>query len=216
MRTRLLSLGVATLAMNPPGLFANPVEGPKIAGHLSAYTTKAICTSAIARPPCNPGQSNMAVHGDLNTSYNLYLVVLDGNSSAGIAGAAFGIEYNGTPGVGMDIYSWIMCADVEYSGGPSGVAWPASGSGNMIIWDVRTKCQKTSATGDLDGGVTAVLGSLYVYAYSADLFSITRRNYVPTPDLNVCTCSLLNLDLGFPEAVGKVGFGATQGVDPCQ
>jgi len=215
-RMKRISMTLVSLGIWHTASIANPVDGPKIAGHLSAYTTKAICTNSIAKPPCNPGQSNMAVHGELNTSYSLYLVVLDGDSTSGVAGASFGIEYNGTSGVGMDAYSWTMCADIQYSGGPSGVAWPASGSGNMILWDPQTSCKRVSATGDLNGGVTAVLGSIYVYAYSADLFSITRRNYIPTPDLNVGTCLPLTIDLVFPGAVGKVGFGTTQGVDPCQ
>jgi len=196
--------------------YASPDNGPKIAGHLLAYTTKAICSASAARPPCNPGETHLNTHGNLNTSYNLYLVVADADSSAGVAGAAFGIDYNGTPGVGMDTFSWILCADAEYSGGPQGVSWPASGSGNLIVWDQTVHCQKTGASGDTHGDVTAVLGSIYVYAYSNDLFSLVPRSYVPAPDLSVGTCAPVEVPLNFPSGVGKVGFGTSQGVDPCQ
>ena len=141
---------------------------------------------------------------------------MDGNAASGIAGAAFGIDYNGAVGAGVDVYSWTMCADAQYSSGPAGVNWPAPGSGNLLVWDRTQHCQNTIASGDLDNGVTAVLGSFYVYAYSADLFLITQRTYVPVPDLSVGICNGDELPLLFPNAVGKVGFGVTTGVDPCQ
>jgi hypothetical protein len=211
----MVGLLVAALWHTRPA-YATPDNGPKIAGHLLAYTTKAICSAPAARPPCNPGETHLNTHGNLNTSYNLYLVVVDADSAAGLAGAVFGIDYNGTAGAGMDTFSWILCADAEYSGGPQGVSWPASGSGNVIVWDKDTHCQKAPASGDANYGVTAVLGAIYVYAYSADLFSIEPRGYANTPDLSVGTCTTQEVSLNFPSGVGKVGFGTTQGVDPCQ
>jgi hypothetical protein len=92
MKAKALSIMFLAIVGVQGGVSANPVDGPKIAGHLVAYTTKAICTSAAAKPPCNAGESHMAVHGDLNTSYSLYLVVLDGDTAQGVAGAAFGID----------------------------------------------------------------------------------------------------------------------------
>jgi len=216
MKVRIFSATLAALTLHVAGAGAAPSQGPKIAGHLTAYTTKAICTTAAPKPPCNPGETHLVTQGSLNTAYNLYLVVLDGDSSTGVAGAAFGVDYNGTAGAGMDAYSWTLCADAQYSAGPSGVAWPEPGSGNLIVWEKNNKCQQTSASGDADGGVIAVLGSLYVYAYSADLFSITKRNYANIPDLGVANCVGDQFQVDYPNAVGKVGFGTTQGVDPCQ
>jgi hypothetical protein len=199
----------------PALLEGTPVDGPKIAGHLTAYTAAKICQNA-PKPPCNPGTGSLVVHGEVNTPYNLYLLVLDGSATTGIAGASFGIEYDEAANGGLDVFSWVLCADAEYSGGPAGSPWPAAGSGNMIIWDAGDACQQTSASGDTDGGVTAVLGCFYVYAYSEDVFQIGRREFAAAPDFRVCTCEPGEKNLELPGAAGKVGFGSGQGVDPCQ
>ena len=168
---------------------------------------------AISPPPCNSGQTNFSVTGNIHTSYDLYLVAADGDSATGISGVCFGIDYDGQPQSGLDIFSWISWGDSEYRGGATGVAWPSDGSGNLILWD-HSHCKKTPASGDSDGDVSAILGVFYVYAYSTDVFSITKRDYAETPDFSAIGCSGKHADLAFPSHAGKVGFG-TAGSDPC-
>jgi hypothetical protein len=190
-------------------------DNAKIAGHLQPHSAKNSCTS-LTPPPCNPGGAGLVVHGALATPYDLYLVVLDADSSLGVGAATFGISYAGAPQSGVDVFSWSSCTDLEFRGGAAGIAWPDSGSGNLVLWDRTTTCQRTPAAGDLDGGVTAVIGVLYVYAYSDDVFAITRRTYAEHPDFNVCDCRPSLTSLPYPQASGTVGFGNLSGSNPCQ
>jgi hypothetical protein len=191
---------------------AIPVDGPKIAGHLVAYTPSKVCASA-PKPPCNPGSDELVVAGNTLEPYNVYLLVVDADPGDGVRGASFGIKYDQSPQSGIDVFSWILCAQNEYAGGPTGVTWPASGSGNVIVWD---SCQSTSAQGDLNGGVTAVLGSLYVYAYGPDIFELDRRTFAVDPDFSIALCDTSEMQLLFPGAAGKVSFGMPGGLNPCK
>lgn len=186
----------------------------KIALHLQAVPTgkaPSVCDRAPL-PPCTAGDSSLAVVGDLNTPYDLYVLVLDGSALAGVGGAAFGIEY----GPGVVVSGWTLCADLDFSGAPQGSQWPDSGSGNLITWNVTTNCQNTPAEGDLDYGVTAVLGALHVYSYAAETISITPRNYAPTPDFSVTDCTPERSDPPYPDNAGRVTFGQiSQAYDPC-
>ena len=149
------------------------------------------------------------MQGAIGVGYRLYLLVLDGDSEAGVADASFGISY----GANLLVNSWILCADLDFDGGPSGVSWPDSGSGNVMTW---AECQDTVAEGDSTGGVTAVLGAVYVYAYGKDVFEITKRNYIDEPDFQVANCEAQTSDIPYPDHAGSVGFGSTAGYDPCQ
>ena len=192
--------------------FAGANDNAKIALHLQLKPTgKAppVC-SRLSSPPCNP-DSVLSVHGNLQTGYDLYFVVLDGDSSAGIGGASFGISY----GPNLYVGTWSLCADLEFPGGLSGILWPNSGSGNVLTWDSEHNCQRTPAPGDLGGGVTGILGSLYVYAYTEESLSVTPRNYVLNPDLQVSDCTSNASAVVFPDHAGKVGFGMIPGYDPC-
>lgn len=190
-------------------------DNAKIAAHLQLHSSKSSCEDFVA-PPCNQGSATVVVHGNLGTGYDLYLVVLDADSSAGVSAATFGIRYSGASQAGVDIFSWSLCADMEFTGGPEGVAWPDSGSGTIIVWDRTSSCQRHPVSGDVDGGVAALLGMFYVYAYSDDVFAVTKRDFVPTPGFSVCDCRAKELELPFPEARGTVGFGNQSGSDPCQ
>ena len=186
----------------------------KLALHLQAAPTgkaSSVCDRAPL-PPCTAGDSSLVVVGDLNTPYDLYVLVLDGSALAGVGGAAFGIEY----GPGVVVSGWTLCADLDFSGAPQGSQWPDSGSGNLITWNVTTNCQNTPAEGDLDYGVTAVLGALHVYSYAAETISITPRNYAPNPDFSVTDCTPEKSDPPYPDNAGRVAFGQiSQAYDPC-
>lgn len=183
---------------------------PKIAVHLGSVVSKGICTT-VPMVPCNLGDSTIVVAGDVGTGYQLYIYVVDADSVAGVAGVTFGISY----GENLSVSDWTRCADLEFPGGAVGVAWPQSGSGNLVTWSSQTNCQSEAAAGDIDGGVTALVGAFYVYAYSQEIFEVTPRQYVADPDLNVADCSAHEISLLYPDHVGSVGFGGVSGFDPC-
>lgn len=211
-KEKVLSLLLLLLLAGSASAGSN--DTAKIALHLQAVPTgkaPSVCDRAPL-PPCTAGDSSLAVVGDLNTPYDLYVLVLDGSALAGVGGAAFGIEY----GPGVVVSGWTLCADLDFSGAPQGSQWPDSGSGNLLTWNVTTNCQNTPAEGDLDYGVTAVLGALHVYSYAAETISITPRNYAPTPDFSVTDCTPERSDPPYPDNAGRVAFGqVTGGYDPC-
>ena len=213
MKALRLLLPTLVLAVTSVPALSAPNEDAKLGGHLIAHSTKGVCLLSPA-PPCNPGEANLNVDGSLLTAYDLYILVLDGDSEAGVAGASFGIKYNNLPGFGMDVFGWSLCADLDFPGPGGGVAWPDSGSGNVITFAANQNCQSSGASGDEDGGVTAILGSLYVYAYTPDLFEFTARTYVSPPDLKVADCTSVTTDFVVPDHIGSVGFSLA-GEDPC-
>jgi len=194
----------------PAGLSAGTNDNSKIAVHLQEIPTgkgPSICDRAET-PPCNSGESSLVIQGTLGVGYDLYFLVQDGDSVGGVAGASFGISY----GSNLFIGTWTLCGDLDFSGGPAGITWPQSGSGNSITW---SDCENTPAVGDSSGDVTAVLGALYVYAYSHDVLQITKRNYVPNPDIQVANCAAEPSDVFFPEFAGSAAFGDSIGYSPC-
>jgi hypothetical protein len=207
----------AALALAAP-VYAGSNDQAKIAAHLAPSPTgKAPQPCArIESPPCNPGDTTLVVRGSIGQNYDVFLLVADGSPIAGVAGASFGISYNGEEGTGLDISSWTLCADLEFPGGPAGISWPGSGSGNVITWDRTNSCQDESSVGDHDAGVTTLLGVLSVYAYSHDLLSITPRQYVTMHDLQVVDCTSSASNIAYPEHVAKIEFGTgTNAFDPC-
>lgn len=219
MLSRCILITALCLPLAISSVAAGPNSNAKIAGHLRVHTAKSNACDSPPTPPCNSGEQNLTVYGDLNTDYDLYLLVLDGDATAGVAGASFGISYKGGIHQGMDVFDWTFCGDAEYGSDPDGPYWPADGSGNVFVWNWDTNCQNTSASGDNDGGVTAVIGALYVYAYGNDTFKITRRNYTSHPNIAVASCAASSVldTLAYPQAVGKVAFGSSGGgYDPCQ
>ena len=199
----LLGLIVAT----PVKVSAASNSDAKIAVHLHDQVSKNLCGTAPL-PPCNDGLSSLVVSGQTGVGYTAYVLVLDGSSSDGIAGAAFGIDY----GQNLYVSQWALCANLQFPGN----GWPSAGSGNVVTWLKDSNCQSTPAVGDLDDGVTAVIGALYMYAYGEDVFEITRRDYVPSPDFMVVDCSAQGSTLPFPDHAGRVAFGlAAEGYDPC-
>jgi Subtilase family/FlgD Ig-like domain len=201
-----------SLLLAPSQATAIQNANAKIAGHLRVHAAKSQPCTSPPIPSCNSGEASLTDAGLTGVGYDLYLLVLDANPTAGVAGASFGISY----GPNLSVGSWQLCADLNFTGGPVGVSWPQSGSGNVVTWVADTNCQNTPAPGDNNGDVTAVIGALYVYAYAADVFEITRREYVPEPDLSVASCNGDLSNVVFPQNAGKVGFGTAEGYDPCE
>jgi hypothetical protein len=87
---------VVTVTLVPGRAIGNTNSNAKIAGHLQTIlggkSPPPVCEQAQLEP-CNACDSTLAVHGSVGVGYRLYLLVLDGDPDAGIAGAAFGISY---------------------------------------------------------------------------------------------------------------------------
>lgn len=194
-------------------------EDAKIACHIQAHSTSkgspSPCSS-LPSLPCNESEGAFTVTGNLDTPYDLYLLVVDGDSTMGVAGVSLGITYKGDPEVGVDVFGWSLCADLEFGSGSSAASWPNSGAGNVFTWDAAYNCQKMAAPGDASGGVTAIIGVFYVIAYSSDIFRVTTRTYVHPPRIVVVNCAAEGDSIPVAQNAGRVAFGSQGGgFDPC-
>lgn len=125
-------------------------------------------------------------------------------------------------GSGGDIFSWSLCATIEFrSAGPNGL-WPAAGSGNLITWDPASRCQRTEP-GGFGSGVVATAGYSYCGAYSPDVLRV-----IPRPvdgQAKVADCSAVESLIGgvgypttVPSHLGIAQFsadGSVSGYNPC-
>lgn len=209
----LFAMGiVASLIATPAFAQPNSLSNGKFALHLQSHATKNQCGVG----PSNVDCTTFNVSGDVGVSYDMYLVAAEGNqSSPGIAGLSFGITYSGTNddgganAAGLDVYAWYLCGDLEFPGNN----WPATEAGNVITWDANNNCQ-TNVVGE---GIQAVAGAFYCYAYGPDTFRITRREYIPQPDLKFADCTAAETTIPL-SAAGFVDFSAgaaDQGCNPC-
>ena len=202
-----LVAGLAVLALSTDSN-AGPNANAKIQLHLLAPTTKSQCTRLSATPPCN----GVIVQGNLYPQlYYAYVLVTDGNAQAGIAGLQFGIAYNGTTGAGVDIYSWTLCATLEFQQ-PSPV-WPSNGGGNLITWDSTNRCQ-VFEPGGAGTGVVADAGYFYLGAYNPDVLAITVRPVDGVAKVASCVAEE-DIVAGTPSHLGTAGFGGQPGYSPC-
>jgi hypothetical protein len=208
MLASVLVAGLATVALSTVSQ-AGPNANAKIQLHLLAPTTKSQCTRLSATPACNA----VVVQGGLApTYYYAYVLVTDGNATAGIAGLEFGIQYNGSPNAGVDIFGWTLCATLEFQQ-PSPV-WPASGGGNLITWDSTNRCQVFEPGGP-GTGVVANAGYFYLGAYTADILSITVRPVSGFAKVATCAAEEDIVTTGTPSHLGSAGFGGAPGYNPC-
>ncbi len=196
---------LAALVMVPAIAQAGSASEAKLAVHLVPRTTKSTCANTVI-PPCNEGESNLLVEGDILVGYNAYVMILDVDPSQGIAGASFGIQYDGATQSGVDEFGWTSCADYTFS--ESG--WPASSTGITLTWDPIGSCQRTPVAGDLGGSAGALAGSIYIYAYSPDALSLVARS--AESGTVVGTCEGVEVEA---VGVGSVGLGGAVGHDPC-
>jgi hypothetical protein len=159
--------------------------------------------------------------GDLSTAYHAYVVVTDGytndQSQSGIAGVQFGIEYDDAAGSGVDIMGFTVCADYEF---PT-AGWPASGSGNRILWRTFDRCQFI-APGGRGTGVVATAGYFYLSATTNDTFRIRTAPGDGTARVIDCA-DVETIIVGpgvspIPSPLGFASFSAeagTPGYNPC-
>lgn len=186
----------------------------RLALHLLPRTTKNACGRADATPPC----SNIVTNGGLYpTLYYAYLLVTNGDPVGGLAGLQCGISYDGTAHSGVDIFSWNLCATLDFRSGN----WPAAGGGNLITWDSNSRCQRNEPGGP-GSGVMAAAGYFYVAAYSPDALQLTVRPNDGQAKVADCNSVESTLEGGgvhhVPPVLGSASFsagGATPGYNPC-
>jgi hypothetical protein len=193
-----LSLALILGACVAPGAWAGDNSQASLALHVATHTSKNQCTVKLPAS-CNDFTTSTASSG----FYTIYLTIANYDDTTGVAGAQFGVDYDGTGGSGTDITNWKSCSDLEYREDN----WPAAGTGNLITWDYQGNCQHNGTT-----PLTA--GAFDVSIYSGDVFSVTPR---PVDGMaKVAGCDLVETDLTgmVPSRLGKVAFGST-GYNPC-
>jgi hypothetical protein len=184
----------------------------KICLHVKSATSKNPCGDPL--PSCDQVVTNGGLYPQ---THNVFVLVsngfTNGLSTSGVAGLQFGIEYDGAPQSGVDIYSWAPCADLEYP--MSG--WPSSGTGTLIIWDRFNHCQHQEPGGP-GTGVAATAGYFYMAAYTPDILRITPRQVDGAAKVANCNSSESILvdetHNPSPSPLGTAGFGAP-GYNPC-
>lgn len=195
MKQSLLFVSAFAMVVAAPAA-AGPNANAVIGFHVAPATAKTPCTAEL------PNCIDATVSAPLGT-YTVYMIAAAYDDSLGLAGLQVGLEYDGTPGVGVDIFNWGLCASLNF---PQ-PGWPGSGTGNTITWDPGGACQQNSA-------VTAAAW-FYVAAYGAD-----RLAAVPRPvdgKFKVVDCNAVEEDLttAFPSHLGYVDFGGGEGYNPC-
>ena len=147
-----------------------------------------------------------------STGTFVYLVVGQADPVAGIRYVSCGIDYTGSPGVGINPASvyWHGCADgseIPNDGGNGN--WPAPAGGIQVTWNT---CQTNEIIPD---NVHGVVGAFYVYAYGNALFKLTQNNNLASgPELKVADCAFALYDLPISHA-GFVEFKTGRGYNPC-
>ncbi len=172
----------------------------KILIHVGPPAGPAACAPAAV--PC----ARLTTSGDLSAHY-AYLVAARG-SMYGLAGIECGIQYGGgaasavDDGLGIDIFSWNLCADAFYpSPGPN--QWPRPGGGALIVWDRTTRCQTTEFS---------VAGYFYMAAYTPDVLQVIRRPSSGAARLANC----LNMEFTLAGSdLGSAAFGSGPGCNSC-
>lgn len=207
----LLALGAIGLVAGPSSAAVNPNK-PKILLHVKAVTTKTPCGITALANICD----NANTRGDLYAavgSYHMQLIVDLGDSLAaalvndplnGVAGVQFGINYP-EGAAGISIFGWTLCATLEFAS-PAPLAWPVSGSGNLITWNAVTACQRNRLS---------CAGFFYLGAYGPGSFRLIKR---PADNIaKVADCA--SLEIVVPEsALGIAAFSSgavTEGCNPC-
>jgi hypothetical protein len=198
-------IGALLLPASLPGA-ALADEGPVIALHAKEATTK-IATICGSWAPTDLPCSDFVTAARIGVGYNVYLVAARWDD--GFMGISCGIEYDARVREGVDVFGWSLCADgLEFSNRD----WPASLSGNRIVW---IACQDTQLGTDSSH---ALAGSFYVYAYSSDLFMVTPNMGLESgPELILGECSGPEVDVSWNNR-GAVRFSAagdSLGFNPC-
>lgn len=155
-----LSAGcLLSLSLQSPPARAGENSNAKILLHLTAPVAKNTCVHAGVHE-CR----DIITSGDLYPrKYFAYVVVADVDALEGVTGIKFGLQYDGRPHEGVDIYSWESCSNGDWTT----MNWPASGSGAILTWKSPGVSNHLEADG-AESNVTRVAGYFYCAAYSND------------------------------------------------
>lgn len=196
-----------------------PNANTKLVLHLAAVTPRVTCGDETVPSRCNAAVTNGAL---FPSRYFAYLVVAEASPSAGLAAIECGVDYDGAAHSGVDVFSWSLCASAEARhSGPHG-PWPAPGSGNSILWDSSTNCQRAEP-GGAGTGVMATAGYFYLAAYTPGELRITASPFQDQALALDCDAhETLIGGAGFPantpSHLGRANFtvdGAARGFNPC-
>jgi hypothetical protein len=201
----LLVLGVGTGVARAGSDLSNAVVVLH-ATPTSKVATACQSVSSGVDQDCTTYSSNYS--SDMGASF-LYLVVA--HADTGVGGVSLGIQY---PEADLDV-GFNLCTDgLQFSNQD----WPASGGGNRITWST---CGSNISDPDrqavTEGGIQVLFGYFYVYAYGRDaLFEVTPNTGLQSgAELVVGNCDAEEFDLDPMIAAGKMGYGTTQGFNPC-
>ena len=202
-----LVFGTLTLSATTAGAKSFD-DKPKILLHLKALTTKNQCTTWGNLTDCKEAVTKgLLAAPTTGPFYFMYMLVANGNlrgsdiggQDLGIAGVQMGVQYNGAANAGVDVFTWNLCATLEFSS----TGWPASGGGNLITWDSTNKCQK---------GDVSIAGYFYCGAYTADNFAITTRPVDGAAKVADCSSNEIPLT---PGDLGFASFSTDGGANSC-
>jgi hypothetical protein len=215
MKLAILS-GALLLALVPGTAHAFGNADAKMLFHLASTTSSQVCTRTAASPACDDIDTSGGLYPNV---YFAYLLVADGSATEGVGGILAGIDYGSGPtdGVGLDIFSWTICATIELAG--NSPPWYQTGSANLISWDTGTRCQRNEPGGP-GTGVVATAGYFYCTAYGPATLQIAphRRRAEHPDELIVANCANQNDLITDPDNMGSVVFSASgteEGHNPC-
>ena len=133
-----LPLLAAVLLLLPGLAHAGSIHDARFFFHLAAPVGKNPCSLRSSPPACN----DVVTRGQVGPGYFAYIVISNTDATGGLGGAKFGIDYDGTPGQGVDIFSWTNCSTVDFPA----PGWPNAGTGNLVTWDAAN-CHHAVASG---------------------------------------------------------------------
>jgi len=191
-----LSVATALVGTGTSAMAAIGNEDAVVALHIAPASQKTVCDYAM--PACNQVTTSAPLG-----NYNVYLFVANHSDSLGTTGISLGIDYDGTPGSGVDVYSWTLCSDLDFPND----GWPEPNQGNVVLWLHDTNCQYGPAP--VAGGVFSVT------AYSPDCFSVIPRPVDNAVYVVDCLLAQIDISKSSPSHLGYVCFGAGEGYNPC-
>jgi hypothetical protein len=194
-------------------------EGSMVALHAQAHNTKGIqCGGINLDMPCDQFVNTWP----LGSGADVYMMIAEADSALGVSGVSLGVLYSDydtiTDGIGVDVFGYTFCSDLQYTNSPSGTAvdeFPYSGGGNRLIWVRTTNCQRHVVP---PYQVQAVACVFYCYAYSPDNFIVDMNRNLQTPDeFQIVDCPGPALsDMPWPSHAGVLAFGGTGAeYNPC-
>jgi len=200
-----LLLGCVTMGLGSVAT-AGDNDQVGIAIHLGALVTKDLCLNAP-----NVTSSTIVTSGTVGPAFGAWVLVCNGSDSTGIAGVEYGITYNSTALQGVDVFGWNACGSLEFPG----AGYPNAGGDNIVTWDPINNCQNVNSEPFVPKTVVAMVGQLYVIAYSPDQLTIVpavRSGFAKVAD---CASSEDIVSGQVPTHMGFVEFGGGAGYSPC-